>query len=147
MFNFQIPYLLCLLLLGLPLFFMEMALGQYSGTSCTKVASGQPVTVLEVVLGVSSTCPWPEGSWLWDHSCAHHDDLLLHSHHGLGTLLPLHGKTNTKESYLILHKNSNKGFRSTLPWQSCQSSVLADYATSNCFTKFDNDLCSEVGST
>ena len=46
-FNFQIPYLLCLLLLGLPLFFMEMALGQYSGTSCTKVASGQPVTVLE----------------------------------------------------------------------------------------------------
>ena len=34
---FQVPYLLCLLLLGLPLFFMEMALGQYSGTSCTKV--------------------------------------------------------------------------------------------------------------
>lgn len=35
--TFLIPYLLCLLLCGLPLYFMEMLLGQYTGTSCTKV--------------------------------------------------------------------------------------------------------------
>ena len=30
-------YFLCLLLLGIPLFFMENVLGQYTGTSATKV--------------------------------------------------------------------------------------------------------------
>ena len=35
--TFLIPYLLCLLLCGLPLYFMEMILGQYTATSCTKV--------------------------------------------------------------------------------------------------------------
>ena len=42
--QFQVPYLLCLLLLGLPLFFLEMALGQYSGTSCTKVTESVAMT-------------------------------------------------------------------------------------------------------
>ena len=34
--TFLIPYCLCLLLCGLPLYFMEMILGQYAGESCTK---------------------------------------------------------------------------------------------------------------
>ena len=37
--TFLIPYLVCLLLCGLPLYFMEMVLGQYAGSSCTKVFS------------------------------------------------------------------------------------------------------------
>ena len=35
--TFLIPYFICLLLLGIPLFFLEMVLGQYTGVSCTKV--------------------------------------------------------------------------------------------------------------
>jgi len=35
--TFLIPYILSLLFVGLPLFFMEMALGQYAGLSCTKI--------------------------------------------------------------------------------------------------------------
>ena len=35
--TFLIPYVICLLLCGLPLYFMEMILGQYAGSSCTKV--------------------------------------------------------------------------------------------------------------
>ena len=35
--TFLFPYLLCLFLCGLPLLFMEMALGQYAGLSSTKI--------------------------------------------------------------------------------------------------------------
>ncbi len=35
--TFLIPYIIMLLVVGLPLFFMEMILGQYAGLSCTKI--------------------------------------------------------------------------------------------------------------
>ena len=35
--TFLIPYLVMLALVGLPLFFMELALGQYAGLSATKI--------------------------------------------------------------------------------------------------------------
>ena len=31
--------------------------------------------------------------------------------------------------------------RSVLPWRSCVSSVLADYTTQFCYSKWDNDQC------
>ena len=34
------------------------------------------------------------------------------------------------------------GFRSELPWVSCNSPVMADFSTSLCFSKYDDDLCS-----
>ena len=37
--TFLIPYVLMLILVGLPVFFTEMLLGQYTGTSATKVYS------------------------------------------------------------------------------------------------------------
>ena len=37
--TFLFPYLLCLLLVGLPIFFMEMVIGQYAGLSATKIFS------------------------------------------------------------------------------------------------------------
>ena len=37
--TFLLPYLLMLLIVGLPLFFMEMALGQYAGLSAPKIYS------------------------------------------------------------------------------------------------------------
>lgn len=42
--TFLIPYFICLLLLGIPLFFMEMVLGQYTGVSCTKVKHKQKMS-------------------------------------------------------------------------------------------------------
>eukprot|EP00095_Tigriopus_kingsejongensis_P006983 maker-scaffold641_size121017-snap-gene-0.20 protein:Tk06983 transcript:maker-scaffold641_size121017-snap-gene-0.20-mRNA-1 annotation:"sodium- and chloride-dependent glycine transporter 2-like" len=36
---FLIPYLIMLVLVGLPMFFLEMSLGQYAGLSCTKIYS------------------------------------------------------------------------------------------------------------
>ena len=35
--TFLIPYLVMLAVVGLPLFFMELALGQYAGLSATKI--------------------------------------------------------------------------------------------------------------
>ena len=37
--TFLIPYLIMLAIVGLPLFFMEMALGQYAGLSAPKIYS------------------------------------------------------------------------------------------------------------
>ena len=33
------------------------------------------------------------------------------------------------------------GFRSQLPWQSCNTPVMSNYSTDFCYSKYDNDLC------
>ena len=52
--TFLIPYLIALLLCGLPLYFMEMILGQYAGTSCTKVFSRMAPVMKGLGYGVLS---------------------------------------------------------------------------------------------
>jgi SNF family Na+-dependent transporter len=39
--TFIFPYLLMLFLVGVPLYFLEMVMGQYVGISSTKVCQGQ----------------------------------------------------------------------------------------------------------
>ena len=103
--------------------------------------------------GIFSARARPEGSRIRNLGSADHDDPLLHCHHGMGPLLPLHGnmlakicELQSKRIVPCFMEIPVKGFRSTLPWQSCNSAVLADYSTANCFTKYDNDFCNQVGS-
>ena len=147
-FHYQVPYLLCLLLLGLPLFFLEMALGQYSGTSCTKVTGS-----------CNHFCGCNCSNVLSQVFCR-----LAPGLKGLGygmlavpTMMCLYYTVIMAWALFYLfqvfvlakireYKISDQGFRSTLPWQSCNSAVLGEYSTANCFTKYDNDFCNQVRS-
>ena len=84
-------YFLCLLLLGIPLFFMENVLGQYTGTSATKVAKSNFETTVFSCSDLPSPCAWSWWSWLRPPLHSHHDCLLLHGHHGLGFLFHVPG--------------------------------------------------------
>ena len=50
---------------------------------------------------ILSACPRPEGSWIWNPGGAHHDDSLLHRHHGMGPLLPLPGSVVVHRGPLV----------------------------------------------
>ena len=109
--TFLIPYCICLLLCGLPLYLMEMLLGQYAGTSCTKVFA-----------------------------------LMAPGFKGLGyavlsipTIMSFYYTLIMAWAFYYMFM----GFRSDLPWQSCNSNVMKDYSTQFCFSKYDNDICLE----
>ena len=88
----HLRYFLCLLLLGIPLFFMENVLGQYTGTSATKVAkSNFETNVWTSCSDLPSPCAWSWWPWLRPPLHSHHDRLLLHGHHGLGVLFHVPG--------------------------------------------------------
>ena len=88
----HLRYFLCLLLLGIPLFFMENVLGQYTGTSATKVAKSNFETSVWILCSdLPSPCAWSWWSWLRPPLHSHHDCLLLHGHHGLGFLFHVPG--------------------------------------------------------
>ena len=72
----------------------DIVLRQYLRIQIYKIFSIKKSTFK---LGVSSSYPWSEGSWLWNAGSADHDDLLLHGHHGLGPLLSLPGNVPSKK--------------------------------------------------
>ena len=107
--TFLIPYGICLLLCGLPLYFMEMVLGQYGGSSCTKV--------------FPKLAPVMKG--------------LGYAVLAVPTMMIFYYTLIMAWSfYYMFH-----GFRSELPWQSCNSEELANVSTMFCYSKYDNDWC------
>ena len=123
--TFLIPYIVCLLLCGLPLYFMEMVLGQYAGSSCTKVFS----RLVPVMSGLgkildSYTNNSKNQLRLWCNVHSYHDSLLLHLGDGLGLLLHVHG-IQVRPSMAKLYIIYNDGlFHSILlfkvwQWQLC----------------------------
>ena len=98
----HLRYFLCLLLLGIPLFFMENVLGQYTGTSATKVAKSNVETSVWISCSdLPSPCAWSWWSWLRPPLHSHHDCLLLHGHHGLGFLFHVPGHHHCHFSFFI----------------------------------------------
>ena len=93
--TFLIPYVIMLIFVGLPLFFMEMILGQYAGLSATKVTLYYCLlflsTSLPHFLDLCSSYTWIERNGLWNGDNSNHHQLLLHGHYGLCFLLPFHG--------------------------------------------------------
>ena len=109
--TFLIPYLLCLLLCGLPLYFVEMILGQYTATSCTKV--------------FARLAPGLKG--------------LGYGMLAVPTMMTFYYTVIMAWSFYYMFM----GFRAELPWKSCNSSVLLNIASENCYSKYDNDFCAE----
>ena len=109
--TFLIPYLLCLLLCGLPLYFMEMILGQYTATSCTQV--------------FARLAPGLKG--------------LGYGMLAVPTMMNFYYTVIMAWSFYFMFM----GFRTELPWKSCNSNVLIDVASENCYSKYDNDFCAE----
>jgi len=109
--TFLIPYGICLLLCGLPLYLMEMILGQYSGTSCTKA--------------FYRMAPIMKG--------------LGYAMLSIPTIMAFYYSNIMAWSLYYIFM----GFRSELPWKSCNSPEMADYSTDFCYSKYDNDLCVE----
>ena len=109
--TFLIPYLLCLLFCGLPLYFMEMILGQYAGTSCTKVFARLAPGLKGLGYGVLA----------------------------IPTMMTFYYTVIMAWSFYYMFM----GFRSELPWQSCNTTVLMKVSTESCYSKYDNDFCGE----
>ena len=113
--TFLIPYCLCLLLCGLPLYFMEMVLGQYAGSSCTKVFARMSPAFKGLGYAVLS----------------------------VPTMQIFYYTLIMAWSFYFMFM----GFRSELPWTSCNTGVMEEYSTSYCYSKYDNDICIENSET
>ena len=88
---------------------MEMVLGQYGGSSCTK--------------GFPKLAPVMKG--------------LGYAVLAVPTMMIFYYTLIMAWSfYYMFH-----GFRSELPWQSCNSEELANVSTMFCYSKYDNDWC------
>ena len=147
--TFLLPYLVCLVLCGLPLYFMEMLLGQvtnhstaaghvttvltsdwlgqYAGSSCTKVFARLAPVMKGLGYGILSIPTMMTFYYTLIMSWAFYY-MFQGCRHGCCTL---------QVSTVALCAVS----RSVLPWRSCVSSVLADYTTQFCYSKWDNDQC------
>ena len=147
--TFLLPYLVCLVLCGLPLYFMEMLLGQVRTNHST--ASGHVTPVL--------TSDWP-GQYAGS-SCTKVFARLAPVMKGLGygilsipTMMTFYYTLIMSWAFYYMFQGFRQGCcylgsvqcsismsRSVLPWRSCVSSVLADYTTQFCYSKWDHDQC------
>ena len=111
--TFLIPYVICLLLCGLPLYFMEMILGvtweNFNFSICDWSFFINPwLYLVEINLPFAHLYFWSifghklhqgvfkngtnhEGSWICNVINTNDDDFLLHRDHGLGLFLHVHG--------------------------------------------------------
>ena len=139
-----IRYFLCLLLLGIPLFFMENVLGQYTGTSATKVCIFH----------------WGDNFvFRWDDNLGLPQIFprLVPGLGGMGygllcipTMIAFYYTVIMAWAFYFMFQVSIlfvlvtidiEGMRGTLPWASCITEQLNDFSTNHCFTKKDNDDC------